>query len=1593
MGPPQAREHLKNVRALTLREMVREIGMDTWAKASRDEMIDYMFEVMAGHQVKEKDAEEEKKLKRRTLAGSSKGKDFEVQTAPVAGTGARKRKHEEEEREEVEEEVEETISSRRTTRRHKKDNTDERQEESISVIRTTRSGVRSASPQRTSPSKRKRNTKKQSEPTGESVSDNDNDTSEPPRRRLRATVNGPDTISSARTTRTKIQASGETPSRATRSLKTQEVSSTRSTRNASKTVDESPSRATRSRDKPSNRDRQAVTDSDDAEGEDEEQEESELDETRPSSPPKRGRGRPPKISKPVEEKVDEEAGPRTRSTSPNKRGRGRPRTSRPAEQDEDEETPQADDAEESASVAPRKRGRPRKSEQAPPEPADTPSARAQRSIKRPNPYPTYTSAVAAENAEKGKERVARRGRKPGPTSKIQTRKPKSNKKPVSARLDCVEVPPVPSNWKDEEDGEYDSDPDFMESSVAGPSNTQHEGAGINGDSREAEASSSVTAEPQVQAPVEEGYESSAGGDWTLEFAEEPVRREESVHHDAQQTVVEELSSSARIEEIQDEQEVPQTTGPDTLLAEASNTQKEEIHETHQSSASQDDGANPGEVEVGARIDEGGEQEQEGLSEPPLPLSEEPQKVADASNDEGHETTTVPDQSTSEPTIPPALEGEEQQQTVEDVGTQPPIDEPEVPVPNEGDSHSTSSALRDEQMDLDDVMDAVPTPLPLPQPAKASEEPAEDDGQTTTLDVNDVKMDDAPPVTAVDPVSVSVQNIVVNGDEPTTTPATEPQVAGDVNDEDAPEPIPGQTIALPETPVVDQALPPETEAIPAESVNGEDVNDVGKTLDTTAADGSNLDAVMAVDEETTQVEVPDIVAVDPAAAPESESVASAMDLDLTQAQEQTQETTADITVEPSSTSLAAEGEVQDTDVSSGPVFEQVATTRQEDIPDHSASVTTVQVKVTAIEVQVSENGAHSEEKSTSPLEAQPSNAIFASGLAVLDQYGDEDEDVPFGEAEDVSTTEANEDVTKSNDEQKSPTPKPALPSLRDFHTPPQEASGPSLMDLHSRPEQDDDFDNFEEEDPEAPEEPKDHFMPSLLDLHSRPADNESPPSASEEPSRAPSLLDLHSRPEPGEEENFSEADPEDHDELPPLNGTSVGATPEPLGVDIDDGIYPTRQLLLHPKLDMEVGWHPKLWVKYRLLEKTCMIMKGWLLVMDSVLSQRGIQTSYRAKRYDPTLRPIFDKLTVIIHGLTEIHIIIESTMRRQCKPRPGPAGESTALPWAANCFLTFVDIIIVFEVVFPSILQHCQPRREELLNTWIRQRDFVKLDIGRSDKERQMRKPLRNNEGLSVILALFNRADTFDGVAALTVLLFDHFLTLDREVSVRSKLLQICLYVIHFVRCNGVMIVPKLLNRYFSILAIGAHVSFILREVKTDKEWLEAASTIVIIPTVDLVLLLRVWALYGKAKILLYCLLPVIFVEPLILIGLDIKVVQSIAEKGFVHAGPMIKGCYPPTNPERATYSAMVYAPLVVSTAMFLLTMYQCGSRLYKNRKGSMLIRTPILSLFVRDGIYWFVAVLGLLISQIIMASVGRVSLGTVMPVFGGLCGYQLSHAA
>ncbi|KAF8876339.1 hypothetical protein BD779DRAFT_1560747 [Infundibulicybe gibba] len=68
------------------------------------------------------------------------------------------------------------------------------------------------------------------------------------------------------------------------------------------------------------------------------------------------------------------------------------------------------------------------------------------------------------------------------------------------------------------------------------------------------------------------------------------------------------------------------------------------------------------------------------------------------------------------------------------------------------------------------------------------------------------------------------------------------------------------------------------------------------------------------------------------------------------------------------------------------------------------------------------------------------------------------------------------------------------------------------------------------------------------------------------------------------------------------------------------------------------------------------------------------------------------------------------------------------------------------------------------------------------------------------------------------------------------------------------------------------------------------------------------------------------------------------------------------------------APLIVTSIMFTMTLWKCTSTFYEYRGNRM----PILSLFLRDGVFWFFAVFVATLVAFLNWRFGRVSLINVM---------------
>ncbi|KAJ7094292.1 hypothetical protein C8R44DRAFT_989689 [Mycena epipterygia] len=162
-------------------------------------------------------------------------------------------------------------------------------------------------------------------------------------------------------------------------------------------------------------------------------------------------------------------------------------------------------------------------------------------------------------------------------------------------------------------------------------------------------------------------------------------------------------------------------------------------------------------------------------------------------------------------------------------------------------------------------------------------------------------------------------------------------------------------------------------------------------------------------------------------------------------------------------------------------------------------------------------------------------------------------------------------------------------------------------------------------------------------------------------------------------------------------------------------------------------------------------------------------------------------------------------------------------------------------------------------------------------------------------------------------------------------------------------------RYFSLITVSIYASFMLREIKSDNSCqsfllAEAVTSSLIGMTSDLILVLRVWVLYGKSRILLYFLLPLVVVEVIVMITVGVFTILPLGE--YFHIGPIILGCYSLNVPRYFKFYAVPFS--FTSFLMFCMTLYKCGRTLLDHRA----VRMPLITLFLRDGVFWFLTIFG-----------------------------------
>ncbi|KAJ7676920.1 hypothetical protein DFH06DRAFT_615559 [Mycena polygramma] len=236
------------------------------------------------------------------------------------------------------------------------------------------------------------------------------------------------------------------------------------------------------------------------------------------------------------------------------------------------------------------------------------------------------------------------------------------------------------------------------------------------------------------------------------------------------------------------------------------------------------------------------------------------------------------------------------------------------------------------------------------------------------------------------------------------------------------------------------------------------------------------------------------------------------------------------------------------------------------------------------------------------------------------------------------------------------------------------------------------------------------------------------------------------------------------------------------------------------------------------------------------------------------------------------------------------------------------------------------------------------------------------------LAADSRLTGYLAVAALCILIYDHIVCIPEEAELMWKSRW------------GIAKVIYLWNRYFSAIVISLNPFSKISALHSCIGWLQvqSSSSIVLIATVDFVLMLRVWILYGRPRWMVWFFAFLAISEVVVMISVDVLTFQQMRagrwslSPEYVHLGSIIKGCYAYNVPRYLTL--YIAAPLIVTCIMFTMTVYKCAVTLRGADRSVM----PLWKLFLRDGVVWFVLVFATAGSGVFIWTTGRETLNQVL---------------
>lgn len=202
------------------------------------------------------------------------------------------------------------------------------------------------------------------------------------------------------------------------------------------------------------------------------------------------------------------------------------------------------------------------------------------------------------------------------------------------------------------------------------------------------------------------------------------------------------------------------------------------------------------------------------------------------------------------------------------------------------------------------------------------------------------------------------------------------------------------------------------------------------------------------------------------------------------------------------------------------------------------------------------------------------------------------------------------------------------------------------------------------------------------------------------------------------------------------------------------------------------------------------------------------------------------------------------------------------------------------------------------------------------------------------------------IASLAFLLYDHVITLDQEVERIWK---------------APWSLPKILflfNRYTGPISLLVNTSIFTSEAPYPvcQKWIhfEGAAGIIAMASVELIMIFRLYALYRRSKTML----------ALMILGFwcNISAMSVLMQLGlqrttiFQRPGHWYKGCHPVGLPD--FFWAYYVSPLIFETILLGLTLYKTFWQI-----RSRVTHTPVVKLFVRDGVAYFLVIFCTLLSN------------------------------